>query len=120
MKRISTILIAVAVPLAFASPSIAQESKVLGTVNNGRTTIIFEAANDGDLPVQQLQAWGDFAAQHPDIANQLAHNNRLIGNNGYVQKHSELAQFFSEHPDIQEAMEANPGNYVAIPPRPGE
>ena len=35
-------------------------------------------------------------------------------------KHPQLGAFFSAHPEIREAMAANPGNYVAIPPRPGE
>jgi hypothetical protein len=120
MKRIPILLIASAIPLLFAAPSIAQEAKTLGVVNNGNKTIVFEAANNSDIAVDKLKAWGDFAAEHPQIASQLAHNNSLINSDAYTKKHPELAQFFSEHPDIREAMAANPGNYVAIPPRPGE
>ena len=35
-------------------------------------------------------------------------------------KHPELATFFQTHPDIKDAIEENPGNFAAIPPRPGE
>jgi len=120
MKRISTLLIAAAVPLAFATPLLAQEGKTLGVVNNGNKEIVFEAANNSDIAIDKLQTWGSFAAEHPQIASQLAHNNSLINSDSYAKKHPELADFFSQHPDIREAMAENPGNYVAIPPRPGE
>jgi len=120
MKRISTLLVAAALPLAFAAPSIAQEGRTLGTVVNGNTTIEFQAADSGDIDLQKLQTWSDFASQHPDIAHELAYNPSLINSDSYTQKHPELGQFFSAHPDIREAMAENPGNYNAIPPRPGE
>jgi hypothetical protein len=37
----------------------------------------------------------------------------------YLTKHSELATFFQTYPDIKDAIEENPGNFAAIPPRPG-
>lgn len=120
MKRISILLIAAAVPLAFAGPALAQEGKTLGLVSSGNTTIEFKAADSSDLDMQKLQTWSTFAGEHPDIASQLAHNNSLINSDGYAKKHPELANFFSQHPDIRDAMAENPGNYVAIPPRPGE
>jgi hypothetical protein len=45
MNRISTLLIAVALPVAFAALSAAQEGKTLGTVVDGNTTIEFKAAD---------------------------------------------------------------------------
>lgn len=120
MKQLWILLIAAAVPLAFAVPSVAQEGKTLGVVNNGNKTIVFQAANTSDLAMDKLNTWGSFASAHPDIANQLAHNNSLINSDSYAKKHPELADFFSQHPDIKEAMTENPGNFVAIPPRPGE
>lgn len=120
MNRISTLLIAVAIPVAFAAPSIADEGKTLGVVDNGHTQIVFRAADTSDLDMQKLQTWGSFASEHPEIASQLAHKPSLINSDSYAQKHPELQSFFSAHPDIREAMAENPGNYVAIPPRPGE
>ena len=120
MKRISTLLIAAAVPLAFAAPAIAQEGRTLGTVVNGNTTIEFQAADTSDLDLQKLETWSAFANQHPDIARTLAYKPALIDSDGYTREHPELAQFFSAHPDIRDAMAEDPGNFVAIPPRPGE
>jgi hypothetical protein len=120
MKRISTLLIAVAIPVAFAVPSIAQEGKTLGTVVNGNTTTVFKAADTSDIDMQKLQTWTAFASEHQDIARALAYKPALINSDSYAKKHPELADFFSAHPDIREAMAEDPGNYVAIPPRPGE
>jgi len=120
MNRISTTLFALAIPVAFAAPALAQEGRVLGTVDNGRTQIVFQAADSSDLDMQKLQTWSSFASEHPDIARQLAYKPSLINNDSFTQQHPELAQFFSAHPDVREAMAENPGNYNAIPPRPGE
>ena len=120
MSRISTFLIAAALPIAFATPSIAQDSKTLGTFVNGNTTTVFKAADSRDIDTQKLQTWKEFATGHPQVASQLANKPALITDDGYAKKHPALGAFFSAHPDIREAMAANPGNYVAIPPRPGE
>src|SRR5271156_3364861 len=113
MTRLSTLLFAVALPVALAAPAIAQEGKTLGTVVNGNTTTVFMAADTSDLDMQKLQVWSDFAVQHPDIARALAFKPSLIDDAGYASKHPELGDFFSAHPDIREAMVENPGNFVA-------
>jgi hypothetical protein len=110
MNRISTLLIAIALPVAFAAPSIAQEGKTLGTVENGNTTTVFKAADSRDIDTHKLKTWNNFASEHPKVASELAHNPALINDDGYAKKHPQLGTFFSAHPD----------NYVAIPPRPGE
>jgi hypothetical protein len=120
MKRISTLLVAAVVPVAFAASSFAQEGKTLGTVVNGNTTTVFKAADTSDIDMQKLQTWSSFASEHPDVARALAYRPSLINNDSYTQKHPELGEFFSAHPDIREAMAEDPGNFVAIPPRPGE
>jgi hypothetical protein len=120
MKRISTLLIAAVVPVAFAASSLADEGKVLGVVDNGNTEIVFKAADTSDIDMDKLQTWSTFASQHPDIARTLGYHPSLIKNDGWVKKRPELAEFFSAHPDIREAMEEDPGDYVAPPPRDEE
>jgi len=71
MNRLSTLLIALALPVAFAAPSAAQEGKTLGTVINGNTTTEFKAADTSDLDTQKLNTWNDFANRHPKIAREL-------------------------------------------------
>ena len=120
MKRLSTLIAAVALPIAFAAPAMAASGETLGTVVNGNTTIEFRAADPSDLDLAKLRAWSDFAAEHPDIARELAYKPSLINSDSYLKKHPELESFFSAHPDMRTAMAENPGNYNAIPPRPGE
>ncbi|MGA2410925.1 MAG: hypothetical protein ABSG46_11130 [Candidatus Binataceae bacterium] len=131
-------------PLAFlalgsllALPAMAQENAMprpdqsmmapapmnqpIATVANGNTIIQFNsAASNPDLDQENLQAWGEFAGAHPRVANTLAYKPSLINNPQYLNKHPELAQFFAEHPSVKDAMMEDPGNFVAIPPRPGE
>jgi hypothetical protein len=121
MKRLSTLIVAFALPAAFAAPALAQQpGQTLGTIVNGNTVIEFKAADTSDIDVDKLRAWSDFAAQHPKIAHDLAYKPSLSNSDEYLKKHSELESFFSQHPDIKEAMAENPGNFNAIPPREGE
>jgi hypothetical protein len=106
-----------------ASPAASQPAEnanVLGSVVNGNTTIVFEPANPTDIDSARLQTWGEFAEEHPRIANTLAYKPSLMNDAGYLRRHPELSAFFGAHPDIRDAMADDPGNYVAIPPRPGE
>jgi hypothetical protein len=90
------------------------------SVTNGNTTIFFEPAGSEGIDEARLRTWGEFAEAHPGIAKSLAYNSSLIYNDAYLAKHQALSGFFEEHPDIKDAMAENPGNFVAIPPRPGE
>ena len=130
--RLPAILIAAGLVCFSALTAIAQEgaqsaanqpeggAEVLGTVVRGNTTIIFEAAGTHGLDLNRLRTWSQFAEEHPKIATALAYKPSLINDPGYLTKHPELATFFQAHPDIKDAMTENPGNFAAIPPRPGE
>ena len=120
MNRITVLSLAFAFPIAFAVSSQAQEGKTLGTVENGNTTTVFKAADSRDIDTQKLKTWNEFASEHPKVATEIAHNPALINDDAYAKKHPNLGKFFTAHPDIREAMTKNPGNYNAIPPRPGE
>ena len=120
MKRLSTLIVAITIPVAFATAALAQDSKTLGTVVNGNTTTVFKSAGPGGIDSAKLKTWNDFAAGHPKVASDLANKPELINDASYTKRHPGLAAFFTAHPDIHDAMAANPGNYNAIPPRPGE
>jgi hypothetical protein len=113
--------------LGFASAQVSpapsetpEGGPVLGSVTHGNTTVVFEAANRSDIQTQLLTTWDDFAVQHPAIARTLAFKPSLMNDRGYLNKHPELDAFFRAHPDVRDAMAADPGNFTAIPPRPGE
>ncbi len=131
MKRSSFAIVSLLATLAFAPAVVAQEQNPgasepsanapeLGRVEQGNRTIVFAAADNRDLEVDRLQTWGDFAAGHPGIAKALAYHPSLMNDDGYMSKHPELVAFFQAHPDVEKSMAENPGNYNAIPPRPGE
>ena len=122
--RLPAAHIAVGLVCCPALPAIAQEStpsaaiqpeggaEVLGTVVRGNTTIIFQAAGTHGLDLNRLRTWSQFAQEHPKIATALAYKPSLINDPGYLTKHPDLATFFQTHPDIKDAIEENPGNFV--------
>ena len=131
MKHSSVVLISILATLTFTLPAMAQDENPgntqsesrgteLGRVVQGNRTIVFAAADDRDIDVARLRTWNEFAEEHPKVTKALAYNSSLMNNDSYLEKHPELRDFFRAHPDIKEAMAENPGNFVAIPPRPGE
>jgi hypothetical protein len=130
MKHWSFVIAAIALSLGLAGPGAAQvESapsltpsggRVLGSVTRGNTTVVFEAANSADLNSQVLTTWDSFAEEHEEIARALAFKPSLMDDAHYLNKHPELTDFFQQHPEVRDAMESDPGNFAAIPPRPGE
>jgi hypothetical protein len=49
---------------------------------------------------------------HPEVAQQLEHNPKLVDNPNYVQSHPGLDQFLQRHPDARQAWEAHPKKYM--------
>jgi len=94
-----------------AFPALAQESKVLGVVQNGNRTIIFERSNAG-LNLDQLSAFGQLTASDPALARKLAGNPSLVNDEGFVNQHPALQQYFEQFPNAREDIAANPGNYL--------
>lgn len=101
-------------------PSPAAGGNVLGAVTHGNTTVVFEPANSSDINSRALQTWDSFAEEHPEIARAIAFKPTLMDDPRFLKRHPELGDFFDEHPEVRSAMAENPGNFAAIPPRPGE
>lgn len=98
----------------------AAGGRVLGSVTHGNTTFVFESANPSDINSRALETWDSFAEEHPDIAHALAFKPTLMDDPRYLKHHPDLTDFFDEHPEVRSMMAENPGNFAAIPPRPGE
>ena len=130
MRRSSSVLAAIILSGGLAGSGMAQVApppsqgsaggRILGSVTNGNTTVVFEPANTSDVDMKALTTWGEFATAHPSIARALAYKPSLMNDPAYLNKHPELKAFFQEHPEVRDAMAANPGDFDAIPPRPGE
>jgi hypothetical protein len=127
MIRLSMAIISILGTLAFALPAVAQrENSTAAQPGTGTglvqadKTMVFAPAGTSNIDASRLRTWGEFAETHPTIAKSLAYNSSLINDSAYLSKHPALNAFFQAHPDIKEAMAENPGNFVAIQPRPGE
>jgi len=124
MKKLPGLLTAVTFVAISATGLFAQESgsqpQVNGTVVRGNTTIVFEAANTSDLPMDLYKIWGEFEKSHPDIEHDLAYNPKQLDDANYLHKHPDFAKLLDENPELFKEMRRNPGNFAAIPPRPGE
>jgi hypothetical protein len=123
-------LFATGLSLVFTIPVAAQDSqsvviqsrsaKPASAVQSGNTTIVFAPADSRDIDTTRLRTWQEFADTHSGIERALANNPSLINDPRYLRSHPDLNAFFQEHPDIKSAMADDPGNFAAIPPRPGE
>ena len=115
MKAFVCAICATAIIVALSSlPAFAQESSggnVLGVVQNGNRTIIFERGN-ANLNLDQLSAFGQLTASDSALANKLARNPSLVNDEGFVSRHPALQQYFEKFPNAREDIAANPGNYL--------
>jgi hypothetical protein len=102
------ILVLVAIP---AYPQDSPSSQVLGKVQQGNTTIVFERSNAG-LNLEQLSAFGDLASSNPALTTKLARNPSLVNNDRFVSKYPALQQFLEKYPSARDDIVANPGNYL--------
>jgi len=92
-------------------PAFAQESKVLGVVQNGNRTIVFERSNAG-LNLDQLSAFGQLTSNDPALARKLARNPSLVNDDGFVNQHPALKQYFEQFPNAREDIVDHPGNFL--------
>ncbi len=131
MKHSSIAVISILATLTLPLPAMAQNGNPgntqsdsngpeLGRVVQGNKTIVFAPADTNNIDAGRLRTWNEFAEGHPKVAKALAYNSSLMNDDAYLEKHPALNDFFRAHPDIKEAMAENPGNFVAIQPRPGE
>jgi hypothetical protein len=115
VKAFVSAMCATAIIAALMSfPALAQESssaKVLGMVQNGNRTIIFERSNAG-LNLDQLSAFGQVTGSDPALARKLAKNPSLVNDDGFVNQHPALQQYFERFPNAREEIVAHPGNFL--------
>jgi hypothetical protein len=119
MNQRLNILAAIAIVTMMTGPSLAQEAaanpSANGTVVEGRTTMVFEKANQTDLHMKLLKQWTQFAQVHPKIAHQVTNKPTLLSDARYLGKHPALGQLFDDNPGLLAEMKENPGNFNANP-----
>jgi hypothetical protein len=113
--------LAIAGTLAFLlSPALGMASAA-EPANAHRARVIKEVVSGGaaqsDLHLSWLRDFEQFKRDHPAIAHDFNRDPMLVRSRAFRTNHPEWASFLNEHPAIQADIDANPGNYVAIPPR---
>jgi hypothetical protein len=95
----------------------AQEetSSSAAMIHSSNTDVVFEKAGMSGLPSASYQAFDQFVSEHPEVANALARNPRLIEDDSFVNGHPALADFLRTHSDVARDFAENPGNYVDMP-----
>ncbi len=113
MKRLAEALGAISFVALISLPAFAQSSspQVMGTVQRGNTTIVFERSNE-DLNLDQLNAFSQVTSSDPALASKLARNPKLVNNEAFVTKHPALQQFLEKYPNARDDIAVNPGNYL--------
>jgi hypothetical protein len=53
-----------------------------------------------------------FLASHPEMAQQLNHDPKLIDNQEYLTKHPELQQYLQNHPHAEQRWQSHPRSYM--------
>ena len=81
---------------------------------------LFRTRKQQRHPHESPSDWDEFAQEHPEIRHTLNYKPWLINDPSYLRRHPSLEAFFQNSPQIKEAMNQNPANFAAIPPRLGE
>jgi hypothetical protein len=114
MRRLGIVLGTLIVAGLATVPAFAQDSpssQVVGTVQRGNTTIVFERSN-ADLNLDQLNAFSQIVSSDPGMVSKLAKNPSLVNDQSFVSKHPALQQYLDKYPNAREDIVANPGNYL--------
>ena len=118
-KRLSVSL-AVLGMLVFLGTAALFPTMALANRTNQRGSkmvIVSGGAAQSDLHLNWLNAFGDFERAHPEIARDFNRHPLLVCNQEFRSSHPEWATFLKEHAALRADIEANPGNYLVIPPR---
>jgi hypothetical protein len=51
--------------------------------------------------------------QHPEVAEQLGHNPRLVDNPQFLVNHPGIDQYFRNHPEVREELQNHPNRFMA-------
>jgi hypothetical protein len=99
-------------PSAAQPPAVPRPATPPAAASPKQTTTTYEEAKLDDADVIRLRTWHEFAQEHPGLARDLGSRPSRLTDSGYLKKHPQLDAFLNEHPDLKQAMVADPGNFV--------
>ena len=72
----------------------------------------FDRRSNPDVNNQELASFDQFLDRHQDIAKSLEKRPELVNDRGYLKRHKDLDEFFSEHPAVREEVRENPSSFM--------
>ncbi len=104
MRRALSVAVAMLLAGGLSAPAFAQAP--------AQVTIGHEMTNE-DLNTAELAAFDQVATSNLKMSRQLAANPRLANNNKFLNRWSDLNNFFTKYPGSKERFLEDPGNYLA-------
>ncbi len=68
--------------------------------------------SDHDTTRAELRKFDGFLDSHPEVAEQLRKNPKLINNPKYIASHPQLHDFLEDHPRVREEIKENPRAFM--------
>jgi hypothetical protein len=65
-----------------------------------------------EIPQRELEAMRQFLNDHPEIAEQLQKNSKLIDSRQFLDDHSALKQFLAQHPQLRQEFDEHPYAFI--------
>jgi hypothetical protein len=65
-------------------------------------------APDNDITRREVVLMGEFLKNHPEVAEQLQKDPKLIDNKRFVDDHPALHEFLAEHPEVRQQFDEHP------------
>ncbi|HEY6419265.1 MAG TPA: hypothetical protein VIX59_09695 [Candidatus Binataceae bacterium] len=112
MKRFAFAVATIVLSGTFVTGAFAQD-QVLGTVQRGNSTVVFQRGAADSQQLTELQAFNQLAAADPAMEKALARHPGMVDNAAFLQKHPALQQYLAQYPNAKEDIRTNPGNFMA-------
>ena len=71
-----------------------------------------DRGNDFDRDRDAHRHFGEFLANHGDIAQQLSRDPSSVTRQDYLRDHPELQEYLNQHPEVRHPLMADPQNFV--------
>ena len=71
-----------------------------------------QEGKEGDITARELRIFDQYLDNHPDVAQALSRNPKLINNPDWLSKHPELKEWLENHPYASKKIKENPRAFM--------
>src|SRR2546425_4226679 len=71
-----------------------------------------QEGKEGDITAPELRIFDQYLDNHPDVAQSLSRNPKLINNPDWLSKHPELTEWLENHPYASKKIRENPRAFM--------